>query len=102
MDTQIQLTLPDEVELGVHADFARVWHTEEAFVLDFAAVTGPFQPGEDETGNPVTMVDARVAARVRLAPTHVFELMKALEQQLSQWEAETGNTPGGPSETLLD
>lgn len=99
MDTQIQLTLPEDTELGVHADFARVWHTEEAFVLDFAAITGPLQAGEDDAGNPVTLVDARVSARVRLAPTHVFELMKALEQQLSQWEAETGNAPGGGSDS---
>ena len=67
------------------------------FPVTVAAVTAPVQTGEDEAGHPVTVIDARVSARVRLAPTHVFELMKALEQQLSQWEAETGNTPGGPS-----
>ena len=47
MDTQIQLSVPEDTELGVHADFARVWHTEEAFVLDFAAVTAPVQTGEE-------------------------------------------------------
>jgi hypothetical protein len=33
---------------------------------------------------------ARVVSRVRIPPAQVFELMKALEKQLTQWEASTG------------
>lgn len=36
---------------------------------------------------------------IRIPPTHVIELMKALERELSAWETETGNRlPPNPSE----
>jgi hypothetical protein len=35
--------------------------------------------------------DATVVSRVRIPPSQVFELMKALEQQLSAWEKEHPN-----------
>jgi hypothetical protein len=31
-----------------------------------------------------------VVARVRVPPSQVFEIMKALERQLTAWETETG------------
>ena len=42
----------------------------------------------------------RVVSRIRIPPEQVFELAKALTQQLEFWEQETGRrNPGGP---LLD
>jgi hypothetical protein len=32
-------------------------------------------------------------ARVRVPPNQVFEIMKALERQLTGWEQETGRRP---------
>jgi hypothetical protein len=84
-----QIELPPEHVVGVPADFASVWHTPESFVIDFLAARGPAQIGEHE-GAPVIMQDLVVSARVRMPPTHVIELMKALERQLSTWETETG------------
>jgi hypothetical protein len=89
-----RIDLPPEMEVGVHADFVSVWHTPESFVLDFLALKGPAATAQDEDGRPVQLRDARVAARVRLAPTHVFDLMRALEIQLTAWEQETGQRPG--------
>jgi hypothetical protein len=37
------------------------------------------------------MHDLVVSARVRMPPTHVIELLKALERQLTIWETETGH-----------
>jgi hypothetical protein len=33
-----------------------------------------------------------VVARVRIRPEQIWEIMKALEQQLSRWEKEQGRT----------
>ena len=43
-----------------------------------------------EEGNRVLNVPARMTARVRIPPAQVFEIMKALEAQLTAWERETG------------
>lgn len=80
---------PDRA-LGVHADFAQVWHTPESVVIDFLAITTPPQSEIAVDGETRQVTQATVAARVRLAPTHVFELMKAMEHQLAAWEIETG------------
>jgi hypothetical protein len=84
-----QIELPAEHVVGVPADFASVWHTPESFVIDFLAARGPAQMTERD-GDPVVVQDLVVSARVRMPPTHVIELMKALERQLSAWETETG------------
>jgi hypothetical protein len=93
---QINLATTAEVEAGVYADFVGVWHHESSFVIDFAALTGPpvVKPGDD--GQPVTQVKARLVSRVRIPPSQVFEIMKALEQQLSNWERETGQRQPDP------
>jgi hypothetical protein len=84
-----QIELPPEHVVGVPADFASVWHTPESFVIDFLAARGPAQVS-DHDGEPLVVQDLVVSARVRMPPTHVIELMKALERQLSTWETETG------------
>ena len=101
MDEQLpranRIEIPDEHVVGVPADFASVWHTTESFVIDFLSVKAPEQLVEHE-GQAVVMQDLVVNARIRMPPTHVIELMKALEQQLSLWETETGQRP--PTEPL--
>lgn len=87
-----QIELPPEHVVGVPADYASVWHTTESLVIDFLAARGPAAMAEHE-GEPVLVQDLVVSARVRMPPTHVIELMKALERQLSLWETETGRRP---------
>jgi hypothetical protein len=85
-EQRIQIALPPKHLAGVFADFVRAWHTKDAFVLDFAALTEPVQR-DDDSGDLVH--NAAIVSRVRIPPSQVFELMKALEQQLSAWEKET-------------
>ena len=91
---QFSVEVPDEVVDGHYADLASLWHTRDVFVLDFAALKAAPQRGEVD-GTPVLGHSARVVTRVRIPPAQVFELMKALESQLSTWEKETGQRPGG-------
>jgi hypothetical protein len=82
-----------ETEIGVYANFVAVWHERHCFVLDFAAYTQPPQLTTDsESGDPFVDLRARLVSRIRIPPDQVFEIMKALEQQLSMWERETGRS----------
>jgi hypothetical protein len=78
---QIRVNMPDDLAGGDYADFVRVWHGKDIFTLDFAALVAPMGP-EGTT--------ARVVSRVRIPPSQVFEIMKALERSLSAWEKEHG------------
>ena len=95
---QFEIDLPPEIIAGSFADFANVWHTPTVFVMDFLTLAQP--PHEDvdpETGASRTVVPARVVSRIRIPPEQVFELAKALTQQLEFWEQETGRrAPSGP------
>jgi len=83
---QINMNLPPEQEAGTYANFAGVWHGADGFVLDFAVVTHPPRPAE--TG--ITEINARVVSRVRIPTSQAWELMRALNEQLTQWETEHG------------
>ena len=88
---QFEIDLPPEIIAGHYADFANVWHTPTVFVMDFVTLAQP--PREDtnhDTGERVAVVPARVVSRIRIPPEQVFELAKALTQQLEFWEQETG------------
>ena len=100
--SQLSVELPPETTVGVPADMANIWHTPESFVLDFMALKQPPIPAQDEAGNPVAVLEVQVVARVRMPPTHVIELLKALERQLSAWETENGRLPdrGSPHPDL--
>ena len=92
LPVRVALELPAEAQVGVHADFTRVWHTRETVVLDFAAVKQPARP----TTNPETgevdsaILETRVAARIRIPAEQIFPLINALQAQSEQWLAETG------------
>jgi hypothetical protein len=93
--TRINMNLPVDQEAGTYANFAGVWHGADGFVLDFAVVTQPPQPGSDaDSGQSVTQVNARVVSRVRIPTSQAWELMRALNEQLSQWEHEFGTAAG--------
>lgn len=92
---QFEIELPPEVVHGSYADFANVWHTPDVFVMDFVALARPPQQTTDAEGAPVTVVPGRVVQRVRIPPHQVFELAKALTQQLEFWEQETGRRTAG-------
>ena len=74
-----QIHLPDDLVEGKYADFVSVWHSKDVFVLDFAVLAQPVMNAQ---------FVSRVVSRVRIPPAQVFEIMKALEQQLTAWETE--------------
>jgi hypothetical protein len=91
-EVHLNVNLPDHNVEGHYADFANIWHTPETFVLDFLATARPPHPVEDGSGSAKTVLDAQVVTRVRIPAAQVWEVMKALEQQYTAWEQETGRT----------
>jgi hypothetical protein len=93
-ETRFEIEISPDIEPGEHADFASIWHTPDTFVLDFASLRQPPYLGQDaDTGDDVFILATRIVARVRIPASQVFELMRALEQQLTVWERETGHPP---------
>lgn len=95
---RMNMTAEPAQEVGTYADFVAVWHQRGSFVLDFSVNTSPPRLGQDEQGNKIIDVNARLASRVRIPPEQVFEIMKALEKQLSSWERETGQRRPDPDQ----
>jgi len=94
---QFEIEMPPEAVAGSYADFANVWHTPDVFVMDFVSLVRPPHEATDADGVTVTVVPGRVVQRVRIPPEQVFELAKALTQQLEFWERENGRRTADPS-----
>ncbi len=92
-ETVLNIELPSDLPTA-YGDFTSVWHTSDVFVMDFVAMTAPPQMTQGPGGEQISTTQCRVIQRVKIPPKQVFELMKALEQQLSAWESETGAAPG--------
>ncbi|WP_170177902.1 DUF3467 domain-containing protein [Thermomonospora umbrina] len=91
LEQRVEITVPEDAEVGVYAGFASVWRTQESFVLDFATEVRPPEVAQDpDSGSRYVHVPARVVARVRIPPGQVWELMKALEKNLSAYERDAG------------
>lgn len=83
---ELQVTLPPELEVGVYSNVLHVHHTAYEFTLDF----GVMRPAEqDEPGAPVR-IPVRVVARIRIPVALLFEVLKALNQNLANYEATFG------------
>jgi hypothetical protein len=93
-EVRIELRVSDETEPGVYANLLSVWHSQHEFTLDFAATLPPQPSPEGAVVQP-----ARVVARVKLAPTVVFSVLRALNENLTAYEASYGavTEPGAPS-----
>jgi hypothetical protein len=83
---ELQVTLPPELEGGTYSNVLHVHHTAYEFTLDFGVMRPPEQ--DDPTG-PVR-VPVVVVSRVRIPVTLLFEVLKALNQNLTIYESAFG------------
>jgi hypothetical protein len=79
-----EVQVPSELEGGVYANFLSVWHSPYEFTLDFAST----QPGREEEGGMT--VPCRVGARVKVPVTVMFEILKALNGNMTKYEETFG------------
>lgn len=74
---QIQIQVNEKVADGEYANLAIITHSGAEFVLDFVRV----MPGSPK---------ANVQSRIIMTPSHTKALMRALEQNITKYEAEHG------------
>ena len=82
--TEFQIQVPNDLEPGVYANFLSVWHTAYEFTLDFG-VTQPPQIVEDDPDGPVR-VECRVVSRVKIPVTVLFDVLRALNENMTRYE----------------
>ena len=101
-NVHFELRVPPELEGGVYANFLGVWHTAHEFTLDFSA-TLPAEPTESADGESVMHVPCRVTSRIKVPPTLVFDIIRALNDNLTGYEEKFGaiRRPGDDDEPLF-
>lgn len=90
---QLNVELPDSLQEGVHAEVAAVWHTRDGFTIDFISPTSPATTdAEGQVHQP-----ARVVSRVRVPVSVIFNVARAISDNVSIYEATFGTIGmGGP------
>lgn len=77
----MQLSVDAGMANGVYANVAAVWHTPHDFTLDFALM-GMIAAGPD--GN--AMANCPVVARVKVSPSVIFQIAKAIAENVDEYE----------------
>jgi hypothetical protein len=92
-ERHINIHFSPEIMAGHYSNFANVSHSDYEFTITFARVDHEVESAE---------VPGIIVSRVNLSPRFMRELMAALEDNYSRWEAREGirNLPErGGSET---
>ena len=85
---ELKLDVPPELEGGTYANVLNVWHTAYEFTLDFGVMQ---QVGEPEDAEAAVQVPVRVVSRVRIPVTLLFEVLKALNTNMTGYESTFGS-----------
>ena len=88
-----ELQIADTLTPGVYANFLGVWHTAHEFTLDFA-VTQPPGPAQTPDGATVMRVPCQVVSRVKVPPTVLFDFLRTVNENLTNWEQNFGAASG--------
>ena len=80
-EQEVHVRVPDDVREGIYANLALVSHSAHEFTIDFCQV----QPSEQRSA-----VEADVVARVRIAPTLVDAVVRALRSNVEDHETTFG------------
>jgi hypothetical protein len=94
---ELKIDVPPELEGGTYANVLNVWHTAYEFTLDFGVMQ---QVGEPEDADAPVQVPVRVVSRVRIPVTRLFEVLKALNTNMTGYESTFGSirAPEAPPE----
>lgn len=79
-----EISVPEQEQGGHYANFLSVWHTPYEFTLDFAVI----EPSKQEDG--AVTVPCKVVSRVRIPVTVLFDVLKALNENMTQYEEKFG------------
>ena len=80
-DRHINIHVSPELMAGVYANFANVSHSDYEFTITFARVDHEVESAE---------IPGIIVSRISLSPRFMRELIDALEDNYSRWEAREG------------
>lgn len=80
---------PPEVEAGVYANALSTWHTPYDFTIEFAAIERP-QPLDEDDPEAGTVTPCRVGVRVKIPATLMFDVIRALNAEMTLYERDFG------------
>ncbi len=83
MAGEFEIEVPYELVPGVYADAERVWHTRTDFTIDFLV-----RPAIQEAPDV-----ARLVGRVKIPTMMLFELIRHLNTDMTNYEEEYGEIP---------
>lgn len=89
MAEPFRLEVPDQLQGGSYANLASVWHTAHEFTLDFGATMPPESAPNGEVTVPV-----KVVARVKMPVSVIFDLLKAINANMTIYEETYGPISG--------
>lgn len=78
---QLNVSVPEDLKLGTYANFLVVSHSPHEFTLDFCQVL----PGREGA-----KVKAEVISRIKVAPTVVGKIIRALNTNMTAYEDKYG------------
>jgi hypothetical protein len=87
-DDDAAFYLPPELEGGVYAHTFSMWHTPFDFTIDFAVIVPELADADDPELPPAA--PAKVVARIRIPPTLAFDLIRMINGEMADYEAEWG------------
>lgn len=88
-DLQFDVHVPDAQAAGQYANLLNVWHTAHEFTLDFAT-TMPPEAAVTDDGSEFVRVPVRVVQRVKVPPTLLFDIIRALNDNMTRYEEAFG------------
>jgi hypothetical protein len=80
---QLQIKADEKELLGQYANLVVVHHNAEEFTLNFIYIFP-------------TVPQGKLVASMIVSPTHAKRLLRALEENVSRYEAQFGTLPEGP------
>ena len=84
-EVRFDVDVPEDQAAGQYANLLNVWHTAHEFTLDFAT-TMPPEGAVDEDDQEFVRVPVRVVQRVKVPPTLLFDIIRALNDNMTRYE----------------
>lgn len=95
---EFTIDLPPELAGGVYSNFLAVWHTRHEFTLDFASTQAVIRPDDADPDSPV-QVPCRVVARVKIPVSVIFDVLRAMNENMTRYESKFGEISTPPKTT---
>jgi Protein of unknown function (DUF3467) len=82
----LQIDIPPEVRRGVYANTLTMWFSPYEFAFDWG-LAERFEPEDPEDPTSPVRMPMLIVSRVRLPTALVFDVLRALNQAMTDYEA---------------